>query len=187
MKAGNAFAALLDADAPAKPAGKRGKAPASAPAAPPAPAAAPKAAPAASEQGIHSGWTDSTHRRKNSGGGGSSNGGAAAGASAAPDGGRAGGAGGESERRDGFQADPATTAASLEAEAAAAASADARLHLLQSWTHAVRARRHRASHSRHSPAPLTRSRALAPAAGRHLPPARPPRRGAEAGATPRAA
>ena len=139
MKGGNAFAALLDADAPAKPAGKRGKGAGSAAAAPPAPAAAPKAAPAPSEQGGHSGWTDTAHRRKSSGGGGSSNGGAAAAAAAAADGGRPGGGGGETERRDGFQADPAITAASLEAEAAAAVSADARLQLMQSWAHAVRA------------------------------------------------
>ena len=153
MKAANAFAALLDADAPAKPAGKRGKGAAAAAAAPPAPAAAAKAAPAPSEQGNHSGWTDSAHRRKSSGGGGSSNGGAAGGALAASDAGRTGGGGGDTERRDGFQAEAGITAASVEAEAAAAVSADARLHLLQSWAHAVRAARHRAPAASHAARP----------------------------------
>jgi hypothetical protein len=139
MKAANAFAALLDADAaPAKPAGKRGKAPAAPPPAPPK-AAAPNPAEAPRDEASHAGWTDSSHRRNRSAGGGSSNGGTPAAAPAGAEAGRTAGRAGEAASRERKQAEPAITAASAEAEAAAAAgSAEARLQLLHSWTHVVR-------------------------------------------------
>jgi hypothetical protein len=140
MKAVNAFAALLDADAaPGKPAGKRAKAPAAAPAAPAAPAP-PKPASAPASDDSAAGWTDSGHRRNRSGGGGSSNGGAPASAPALADASRAGARGAEApEGREKKTGEASITSSSVEADASAAASsADARLQLVHSWAHAVR-------------------------------------------------